>query len=99
MVWLVNLAARAGSAVIWISRPLFKILSGGRPLAAAANLNQANSLLTFAGFLQGIGLGFLLDDDEEPSAPYTISVAVVGAGFAALIALLILGWKSLKKLK
>lgn len=99
MPWLINLFTRAGSAVIWLSRPLFKLLSGGKPLAAANQLNAGNSLLTFAGFLQGIGLGFLLDDDEEPSAAHTISIAVIGAGFAALIALLIVGWKALKKLK
>lgn len=82
--------------MIRVSWPLFQrlgVVAAGSSTAASAS----GASFTVANFLTGIGLGFLLDDDEDVSTAQVAQISVTTVGIMVVCVLLALGWSRLKK--
>ena len=82
--------------MIRVSWPLMQrlgIVAAGSSTAASAS----GASFTVANFLTGVGLGFLLDDDDDASAAQVAQVIFFTVGLLGVGVLLLLGWSRLKK--
>lgn len=95
MPWLVNILARIGAGMVRALWPFLQRLGvQGGAMGVGSQASVGASLLS------GIGLGFLLDDDnEEVSTLQAAYIVIVTLGVALVVLLLVLGWKSLKRIK